>query len=176
MDIEQFPENSEQKPTENLVEQDTSPEKSVELGLGSTAVLLVGGKVITIQDDPEILHNALIHNQERVVAFFDDAYNHFRSMQHHQNTTISYPPILAAEFGTAGKKYGKVVTPEAYDANTTGGIFYSKADLLPKFHPMWEAVANSGFAPEVIVVGAWSKSGGAQALLMIQPPKIEPGA
>jgi hypothetical protein len=172
MDAELPPQDSSDKSTDISPEQDASPEYLVGLNLGHTAFIEIDGKITTPADDPEALKEALIANRDQIALFFDEALRHFQNILHHQDATISYPPLgVMTLMHKLGFKDGGVILPEAYDANMTGGIYYDKGAIKPIFHAFWDALVESGFSPEVRVVA--STSSRSEAWLMISPPKTE---
>jgi len=81
---------------------------------------------------------------------------------------LQLPLPVAVLSNKPGKKGWNVIKEEAYWANTTGGIYTAMEDLQEKYQPFWLAVSESGFLPEVRIMGNRS---GSRAYLYARLPE-----
>jgi predicted acetyltransferase len=109
--------------------------------------LLVDGKMLTSEDDPALLGQAL-ENTERIRSVL---YQHMEAMrQANPDYVISLPALQVALLASgAGPGGFKVLDKDRYRVSTSGGVFRDIEDIKPKYHPFWLAVQQSGMLPEV---------------------------
>jgi|GEM_PF-2829626 len=137
--------------------------------LGGITELTVNGRVLTGEDDPELLKQALMSDRNYIRTAIESAFEKYRHQYHHRDAEISRPPLPVAVLSDRpGKKGWNVIKEEAYWANTTGGVYTKLDELQEKYQPFWLAVAESGFLPEVRIMGNRS---GSRAYLYARLPE-----
>lgn len=142
-------------------------DESIELG--GITTLLVNGRVLTGEDDPELLKRALLSDRNYIRTAIESAYEKYKNQPHHKDAQVERPPLPVTVLSDKpGKKGWNVIKEEAYWANTTGGIYTAMEDLQEKYQPFWLAVSESGFLPEVRIMGNRS---GSRAYLYARLPE-----
>lgn len=101
-----------------------------------------------IEVDPEDFKRTLIARRREIIEEIERIYDKSVASVPGYNDTVMPGLGVAVLTRSAGKKWEKVIERPAYWSNKTGGIFREMNDLLPKYHPYWIAVQESGFVPE----------------------------
>ncbi len=122
--------------------------------------------------DPETFKQTLVSKHDRLIE--DMHRQHEENMEALPGYDDSVLPgsLVAVLSRHAGKKWKNVIERDAYWSNSTGGTFFEMRELLPKYHPYWLAVAESGFIPEVRMVGVWGGHGTAELYARLNRPSF----
>ena len=109
--------------------------------------------------DPETFKQTLIAKRQEIIDRIERQYE--KSLEQFPGyDDIRLPGATVAVLThSAGKKWSKVIEPEAYWNKPGTGIFLEKEDIKPKYHSFWVAVVESGFVPEVRMEAVWGGHG-----------------
>jgi hypothetical protein len=126
---------------------------------------IVNGEMLTPQDPPEVLQYALTYNKGIIEEGIDRYLEVVKNLSHNKDAIVQRAPVQIMKLGSIKK------TLTALGLDTSTGVHSNRLELKEKYHPLWQAIENSGFVPEARQFESRTING---VFLYFRLPKNEP--